>query len=179
MNQNYNCYKTLTLPIFVNMSGKNTKYLSVQEALQKLMNYCVYQDRCHKEVKDKLETLGMQEEAKAYIINELIQHEFLKEERFVESFIRGKFYYKQWGKQKIKYHLKQKNIPEHLIEQKMQIIDDEDYHQAIQELIKKKIGPADKIDHKDKQKVIRSLQAKGYEFGTIMDIWEKMKSDDL
>lgn len=151
------------------MSGKNTKYLSVKEALQKLMNYCVYQDRCHKEVEEKLEKLGMQDEAKAHIIQELIQHEFLNEERFVESFIRGKFYYKQWGKQKIKYHLKHKNIPEHLIEQKMQIIDDEDYHQAIKNLIWKKVGSADKINLKDKQKIIRSLQAKGYEFGLVMD----------
>jgi regulatory protein len=111
----------------------------------------------------------MQDEAKAHIIQELIQHEFLNEERFVESFISGKFYYKQWGKQKIKYHLKQKNIPEQLIEQKMQIIDDDDYYQTIQELIRKKVGPADKINLKDKQKIIRSLQAKGYEFGLVMD----------
>lgn len=157
------------------MTGSNPKYLSVKEALQKLMNYCVYQDRCHKEVEEKLDKLGMQEEAKAHIIQELIQHGFLSEERFAESFIRGKFYYKKWGKQKIKYHLKQKNIPQHLIDQNMQIIDEQDYHKAIHELIQKKMGLAKKMSLKDKQKVIRSLQAKGYEFSLIMDAlkdWE-------
>ena len=70
------------------MPRSEPKYLSVQEALQKLMNYCVYQDRCHQEVEAKLDKLGMQEEAKAHIIQELIQHDFLNESRFVESFTR-------------------------------------------------------------------------------------------
>jgi len=160
------------------MKAASSKYLSVQEALQKLMNYCVYQDRCHKEVEEKLDKLGMQEEAKAYIIHELIQHDFLNESRFVKSFIRGKFKSKQWGKQKIKYHLKQKNIPQRLIDQNMSVIDENAYQNTIRELIQKKVGNKKKVSLKDKQKVIRSLQTKGYEFGTIMDSWEKMKLDD-
>jgi len=160
------------------MKAASSKYLSVQEALQKLMNYCVYQDRCHKEVEEKLDKLGMQEEAKVYIIHELIQHDFLNESRFVKSFIRGKFKSKQWGKQKIKYHLKQKNIPQRLIDQNMSVIDENAYQNTIRELIQKKVGNKKKVSLKDKQKVIRSLQTKGYEFGTIMDSWEKMKLDD-
>ena len=155
------------------MSMSSPQYLSVKEALQKLMNYCVYQDRCHQEVEAKLDKLGMQDEAKAYIIQELIQHDFLNESRFVESFIRGKFYFKQWGKQKIRYHLKQKNIPQRLIDQNMSVIDETDYRQTIQELIQKKVGDPSTISLKDKQKVIRSLQTKGFEFNLIMDVLEK------
>ena len=155
------------------MPKSEPKYLSVQEALQKLMNYCVYQDRCHQEVEAKLDKLGMQEEAKAHIIQELIQHDFLNESRFVESFIRGKFNYKQWGKQKISYHLKQKNIPQQLIDQNMSLINESDYKNTIRELIRKKVGNKKKVSLKDKQKVIRSLQTKGYEFGNIMDVWSQ------
>jgi regulatory protein len=155
------------------MPRSEPKYLSVQEALQKLMNYCVYQDRCHQEVEAKLDKLGMQEEAKAHIIHELIQHDFLNESRFVESFIRGKFNYKQWGKRKISYHLKQKNIPQQLIDQNMSFINESDYQDTIRELIRKKVGNKRKVSLKDKQKVIRSLQTKGYEFGNIMDVWSK------
>ena len=155
------------------MSTSGPQYLSVKEALQKLMNYCVYQDRCHQEVEAKLDKLGMQDEAKAYIIQELIQHDFLDESRFVESFIRGKFYFKQWGKQKIRYHLKQKDIPQRLIDQHMSVIDETDYRQTIQELIQKKVGDSSTISLKDKQKVVRSLQTKGFEFNLIMDILEK------
>jgi regulatory protein len=157
------------------MSTLDPKYLSVQEALQKAMNYCVYQDRCHREVEEKIEKMGMQEEAKAYIIQELIRHDFLNEERFVESFIRGKFYYKQWGKQKIKYHLKQKDVPEKLIDRNMSVINDKDYRQTIHDLMGKKLSGKNKPGLKLKQKVIRSLQSKGYEFSLIMDAlqeWE-------
>ena len=167
--------KPITFPIFVGMPNSQPKYLSVQEALQKLMNYCVYQDRCHQEVEAKLDKLGMQEEAKGHIIQELIQHDFLNEARFVESFIRGKFQFKQWGKQKIRYHLKQKDIPQQLIDKNMSVINENDYRATVQELIQKKVGNEKEVSLKDKQKIIRSLQTKGYEFGTIMDIWEKMK----
>ena len=155
------------------MPKSQPKYLSVQEALQKLMNYCVYQDRCHQEVEAKLDKLGMQEEAKAHIIQELIKHDFLNESRFVESFIRGKFNFKQWGKQKIRYHLKQKNIPQRLIDKNMSVIDENAYQETIRELIKKKVGDKKKVSLKDKQKVIRSLQTKGYEFSNIMEVWSQ------
>ena len=134
------------------MPKSQPKYLSVQEALQKLMNYCVYQDRCHQEVEAKLDKLGMQEEAKAHIIQELIQHDFLNESRFVESFIRGKFKFKQWGKQKIRYHLKQKNIPQQLIDKNMSVIDESAYQDTIRELIKKKMGNKKKVSLKTSKK---------------------------
>ena len=35
------------------------KTYTVAEALDKLRNYCAYQERCHKDVKDKLRSMGM------------------------------------------------------------------------------------------------------------------------
>ncbi|NBC24336.1 MAG: hypothetical protein GVX78_01825 [Bacteroidetes bacterium] len=98
--------KLITFPIFVDIPNSQPKYLSNQDALQKLMIYCVYQDRCHQEVEAKLDKLGMQEEVKAHIIKELIQHDFIKIILFCRAFDPWKLKFKQWGKQKISYHLK-------------------------------------------------------------------------
>jgi len=55
------------------------------------------------------------DEAKEEIILYLLKENYLNEERFTRSYIRGKFYIKHWGKTKIKMNLKQKQISERLI----------------------------------------------------------------
>jgi len=66
------------------------KSYTVEEALQKLMHYCAYRDRSQKEVETKLDEMRMIPEAKEKIIISLMQENFLNEERFARSFVRGK-----------------------------------------------------------------------------------------
>ncbi|NHQ72848.1 regulatory protein RecX, partial [Elizabethkingia miricola] len=56
----------------------------------------------------------------------------LNEERFTRSYIRGKFYIKHWGRQKIKLQLKMKGISERLIQNCMDEIYEGDYIKQIQ-----------------------------------------------
>lgn len=143
---------------------QHPKTYTVNEALALLMKYCVYQDRCHKEVEEKLQKMNMIPAAKEQIILNLMQEGFLNEERFTRSFVRGKFTIKSWGKLKIKMHLKQKDIPEQLIKIGMQEIDVEEYQNTIHQLAVKKWKLLGNVkDAKTKQKVIQHLQYKGYE----------------
>lgn len=87
------------------------KTYTVDEALSKLQKYCAYQERCHQEVHQKLKEMKMIPEAIDYIIVELIQHNFLNEERFTKSYIRGKFRIKKWGKHRLILELKKKTFP--------------------------------------------------------------------
>lgn len=155
----------------MNSFQQNTsKTYTVKEALALLMKYCAYQDRCHKEVEEKLQKMNMIPAAQEQIIIRLIQEGFLNEERFTRSFVRGKFNLKRWGKLKIKMHLKQKNIPEHLIKIGMQEIDYTNYKEALHDLALKKwhvLGQ--KQDLKTKQKLIHYLQYKGYESNLVYD----------
>ncbi|MBO6881940.1 MAG: RecX family transcriptional regulator, partial [Winogradskyella sp.] len=73
------------------------KYYSVQEATAKMEHYCAYQERCHKEVVDKLKSMKMIPEAIDQIVGHLIQENYLNEERFAKAFARGKFQIKKWG----------------------------------------------------------------------------------
>ena len=79
----------------------NVKSYTVEEAKRKLESYCAYQDRCHKEVVNKLRDMKMIPLAIDTIIAHLIAHNFLNEERFAKSFARGKFNIKKWGKNRI------------------------------------------------------------------------------
>jgi regulatory protein len=152
-------------------SNPQDKSYTVKEALIKLMKYCAYQDRCHKEVEEKLQKMNMIPAAQEQIIIQLIQEGFLNEERFTRSFVRGKFNAKNWGKRKIKMHLQQKNIPEHLIKIGMQEIKNEDYLETLHQLANKKwrsLGYAK--DAKAKQKLIQHLLYKGYESSLVYEV---------
>ena len=88
------------------------KLYTFEEIKQKLVNYCIYQDRCHQEVEQKMQDFLLIPEAKDEIMLYLINENYLNEERFARSYIRGKFYLKNWGRIKIKNHLKFKGISE-------------------------------------------------------------------
>ena len=58
------------------------KYLSLQEAREKIKHYCAYQERCHAEVKQKLIGFGLTEDDINEVLVVLIEENFLNEERF-------------------------------------------------------------------------------------------------
>ena len=109
------------------MNQQPTKTYTVEEAKRKLEAYCAYQDRCHKEVREKLIQMRMIPDAVDAIMYHLLQHKFLDEERFARSFARGKFRHKKWGKNRIKQELKQREIGTYLINKAFTEIPEEEY----------------------------------------------------
>lgn len=114
------------------------KHLTKEQALQKLKHYCGYQERSHAEVKEKLYKLGVWKKDHDEIIATLIEENYLNEERFATAFARGKFRMKQWGRVKIKYELKQKQVSEYNIKKAMKEIDETAYGETLQKLYEEK-----------------------------------------
>ncbi len=110
------------------------KYLTKEQALQKLKHYCGYQERSHAEVKEKLYSLGVWKKDHDEIIATLIEENYLNEERFATAFVRGKFRMKQWGRVKIKYELKQKQVSEYNIKKALKEIDETTYSDTLKKL---------------------------------------------
>lgn len=144
--------------------SEKTKVLTPLQAKRKAESYCAYQERAQQEVRDKLYSWGLHSNDVEQIISDLISDNFLNEERFAKAFVLGKFRMKGWGKIKIVQHLKAKRISKPLIQIALREIDLDDYEEKLSELISKKI----KVDPtsltlKEKAKLIRYLQSKGYE----------------
>ena len=118
--------------------GLNKKTLTKEQALQKLRHYCGYQERCHSEVKEKLYNLGIFKNEQDAIIATLIEEGYLDEERFAVAFAGGKFRVKKWGRVKIKYELKQKQVSEYSIKKALQQIKEDDYRDVLKKLINEK-----------------------------------------
>jgi regulatory protein len=114
------------------------KYLTKEQALQKLKHFCGYQERCHNEVKEKLYSLGVSKNEHDEIISTLIEENYLNEERFAIAFAGGKFRVKQWGRVKIKYELKQKQVSEYNIKRALKEIDETTYQTLLKKLYQEK-----------------------------------------
>ncbi|HLW62949.1 MAG TPA: regulatory protein RecX [Flavobacterium sp.] len=152
----------------------NEKDLSVDEALRKLEYYCSYQDRCYKEVVSKLKMLGMYQTAIDHIVQELVQNNFLNEERFAQSFARGKHKFKGWGKRRIEQELKFREISAYNIKTALKEIET-DYFSNFYSLAEKKWQTINEPSFiKKKRKWIDFLMRKGYEshliFETLRDL---------
>ncbi|MBO9691828.1 regulatory protein RecX [Chryseobacterium sp.] len=149
------------------------KSYTFDEIKQKLVNYCVYQDRCHAEVEQKMREFMLIDEAKEEIILYLLKENYLNEERFTRSYIRGKFYIKHWGKAKIKMNLKQKQISEKLINSCFDEIDDSDYEKTIRKIFEEYYSKQKGLkEYQKKTKTIKYLMGKGFEYEKIIDIFD-------
>ena len=154
---------------------QNKKSFTVDEFQKKMEHYCVYQDRCHKEVERKMGEYQLIPEAKEKILLHLMQHNFLNEERFSKSFARGKFRIKNWGKQRIVRELNFRNISSYNIKTALKEINEEDYLQTIYRITENKNNNIfEKNIHKRKKKLTDFLLRKGFEydliFKTVKDI---------
>ena len=114
------------------------KIFSRQQAKIKAENYCAYQERSQYEIRNKLYEWGLYQTDVEEIISELIESNFLNEERFALAYTLGKFRIKQWGKIKIKHALKLKKVPDRLIHKSLQSIHDDDYINTLKQILEKK-----------------------------------------
>jgi regulatory protein len=62
------------------------KSLTVEQAKQKALRYCAYQERSHQEVKNKLYELGLNSLDADELLTYLITEGFLNEERYAKAF---------------------------------------------------------------------------------------------
>ena len=137
---------------------------TLEDAKKKLEHYCAYQERCHQEVNSKLNSLGMIPAVKDVIISHLIEHNYLNETRFAQSFTRGKFRIKKWGKNRILRELKRRHISDYNIKKGMQEIPDSDYETSFYELFeKRKKAVAHLPKNEQRKKIISYLNYRGWE----------------
>ena len=142
----------------------SNKTYTVEEARQKLQNYCSYQDRSHQEVQQKLSGMRMIPEAIDQIIVHLLEHNFLNEERFAKTYVSGKFRIKKWGRRRLTLELKKKGICKFNINQALNEINAVEYIETFNALAEKRINYIKEINKlKKKKKLADYLLYRGWE----------------
>lgn len=145
-------------------------------ALQKLQAYCAYQERCHSEVTAKLRELGMFGDEADAIMAQLIEDNFLNEERFAIAYARGKFRMKSWGKIRIRQELKMRHIPDYSIQQAMKAIDTEGgYLETLERILRQKATEYMDEDYQKTAKLYAFALRRGFESDLISAVLKKLR----
>ena len=95
--------------------------------IEKIQSYCLYQERCIREVKNKLFSYKVSSKLTENIVEYLIDNDYLNEERYTKMFVQGKLRIKKWGRIKLMYELKLKGVNTKIIENKINEINEEEY----------------------------------------------------
>ena len=153
------------------MNFNYQKTYTLKEATTKLEGYCAYQERCHKEVNQKLREMRMIPEAINIIILHLLKHNFLNESRFAQAYARGKFNHKKWGKQRILRELRYRDISKYNIDLGLKEITAEDYENTFNELAQKRYFQLNTENNlqKKRKKLADYLLYRGWESFLVYD----------
>ncbi len=144
--------------------------------LRRIQHYCAYQERCNHEVDTKLMAWKVSPAKTKKIKHSLSEDGYINEERYARLFVRSKFHVNKWGRAKIRYELKSRNIPEELIPKAMEEIGDDDYMATIRELILKKLSEINTGKHLSvREKIITFVTGKGFEFDLILNVLNELK----
>ena len=108
-----------------------TKSYTVKEALLALSRYCVYQDRCHQEVEQKLKKYEYDSGSSCANHFRIDKRRLFKRRTFCHELCLGKFNQKGWGKIKIRQELKRRQISDYLLQKALNQINEVDYRKQI------------------------------------------------
>ena len=159
------------------MPKKTAQPLSPDQVLDKMAKYCAYQERCVKDVRDKLKTYDIPQEDRDKVLEYLLDNRFANDERFAMSFVRGKVNQSGWGLNKIRFHLMQKGIAKETIDEALRQTDEEVYRQRLIDILKVKAKTVKaENDFERKRKLAAYAMQKGFEAGLV---WEVMKVLDI
>lgn len=143
------------------------------DILEKMEKYCSYQERCVKDVIDKLRVFDISEKERIEILNYLIDNKFVSDERFANSFVKGKINQSGWGVNKIRFHLMQKGIDKEFIDEALGAFDQEAYRQRLREVLKTKSKTVKAAsDFERNRKLAAYAIQKGFESNLV---WEVLK----
>ena len=159
------------------MPQKPAQPLTPDQVLDKMAKYCAYQERCVKDVRDKLKTYDIPQEERNKILDYLLDNRFVNDERFAKSFVRGKINQSGWGLNKIRFHLVQKGIAKETIDEAIGQTDEEVYRQRLMDILKTKSKTVKaENDFEKKRKPAAYAMQKGFE-GNL--VWEVLKELDF
>ena len=138
--------------------------------LSTLAKYCSQAERCLYDVRKKIKAENLSEEAEKRITDYLLREKFIDEVRFCRSFVNDKFKFNNWGRIKICYELKTRNITPEVYYEAVDSIDEDEYMSVLSDLLKRKKRTVKGRSSQDVfQKLCRFATSRGFETSLIID----------
>ena len=157
---------------------KPVRNISPQEALSRLQNLCSTQEKCTGDAREKLRQWNISKAEIEKIIGRLKEDKFIDDRRFVEFFVRDKQKINKWGKEKIRYALKNKGLNQEIINEALSSLPSENFEDALRELLTKKSRELGKYQsYEKKNRLIRFAVQRGFDYDLIFRIIDDYVND--
>jgi regulatory protein len=152
--------------------------ISKEKALAKAQNICAKMEKSKGEIRQKLFEWKVEKQFHNEILELLEKDKYIDENRFVHFFVRDKFKLNKWGKIKIDFALRAKEISSDLIFEAIESIDFDDYVKTCKDLLKKKLKTmGDDMNEKRREKLMRFGQSRGFEANLVYKLSEELFRD--
>jgi len=149
--------------------------LTEPRALNRIASYCSKAERCEFDVRRKLISWELTEEEISRIVKRLKDEKFLSNERFCKSFINDKMRFNKWGKTKIIFELKKRQIPESVYRPILDNFEDEDFDSQLEKILVTKMKSVKAKDDYDKRnKLIRFALGRGFSMDATIKCVNKL-----
>ncbi|MDQ2180319.1 regulatory protein RecX [Marinifilum sp. D714] len=160
------------------MYQKKNSNISAKAALSKVQFICSKQEKCCSDIRKKLQNWNISADDQDEIITSLIEDKFIDESRFTNFYVRDKYRFNKWGRIKISYHLKHKQIPEGIINEALEQINDSEYKENLQDILQSKLRSLKDDDpYQLKTKLYRFAQSRGFESQLSLNLIDDLLSE--
>ncbi|MDR1723178.1 MAG: RecX family transcriptional regulator [Tannerella sp.] len=148
------------------------------EVLNSLARYCSQAERCVFDLHRKIREAELPEDAETRIIERLVEEKFVDDARYARSFVNDKYRFNHWGRIKIVYELKIRNISPELYTEAINLINEDEYMAILEELLRSKKRAVKGRDGRDIfAKLLRFASSRGYEPSLIISTLKKILKD--
>ena len=137
---------------------------------------CSTAEKCTHDIRDKLVSWGLDEQQADKALHYLKENKFIDDSRFAHYFVRDKLKFNKWGRIRISYALRQKQLPDEVIREAMETIYEENYFEILDQLILQKIRSTGNPElPANKAKILRFAAQKGFTSDEIFNSLDRIK----
>ena len=134
-----------------------------EKIISRAAKLCSNAEKCSHDVRTKIISWGLNEEEAEKAIAHLIAQKFIDDTRFARFFVRDKLKFNKWGRIKIGYALRQKQLPDDVVNEALQEINEDAYTKILDQLVLQKMRSAGDLNvPANKAKVLRFAAQKGF-----------------
>lgn len=157
------------------------KLITEEVALRKLTMLCARSEHSTGEMIEKMRKWGIAKDAQDRILDYLITHQYVDDERYTNFFIDDKITFNQWGRRKIEQALWNKGISKNIYQPLLDEVDDERYLQVLRPLLSDKYPTINaKTEYERSMKLIKFALSRGFSYDQIKKcINEGIIKDDI
>lgn len=143
--------------------------------LARAERYCANEEQCRTSVRKKLCDWGATPDSSSKIVTRLIDQGFIDERRYARAYVSAKLRNQKWGRLKVIYQLRSKQVPPKFITEALAEIPEEEYRNILLDVAKTKWDtyPATESNAKRRSKLVTFLASRGYESPVIQSMIEE------